>query len=355
MNIPARGQIPARYRQLAVFVILFALLPLIVRSPYWLSTLVFIGIASILTLGLILLLGYAGQISLGHNAFYGLGAYVSAIATTKLGLSPWVGILLSVLLNGALAALLAKPVFKLKGHFLAMATLGVGFVFYIGFNELGDLTGGPSGLSGLPYLSIGGLVFDTDLKYYYLTLAALAITLFFALNVASLRVGRALRALHDSEIATQAMGADIANLKAQIFVISCVYAGFAGSLYAHYVTFVNPSPFKVHTAIMMLVMAAVGGMSTVWGAPFGAAAVTLLTEVLRSLIPKLSNHASGEYEIVAFGILLILTILFMPQGVVQGLSDLVRRRLGPGLTRPFREAKAWTLSTRMRRGLREEN
>jgi branched-chain amino acid transport system permease protein len=235
-------------------------------------------------------------------------------------------------LTGTLGAGLAKPVFRLRGQFLALATLGLGVIFYIMFSEASGLTGGPSGIPGVPYLSIGsgrqmGIVFDKDIEYYYLVWGAATATLLISLNLVNSRLGRALRAIHDSEIATQTMGADTARLKTQIFVISCVYAGLAGSLYAHYVTFVSPSPFGLHMSLMLLVMAAIGGMGTVWGAPFGAAVVTLLTELLRSVVPKLSNHASGEYEIIIFGVLLIVIMRWMPEGVVQKLSRFFRRRL----------------------------
>lgn len=315
----------ARYWQLGLFVFLLALLPAFVQSPYLLSIMIFIGLYTILTVGLCLLMGYAGQVSLGHNAFYGLGAYASAIATAKYGLSPWLGMLIAMVLTGGVAAVIARPIFKLKGHFLAMATLGLGYIFYILFNEASSLTGGPSGLTGVPYLSIGGWAFDRDIKYYYLVWGAAAVTLLASLNIVHSRIGRALRAIHGSEVAAQSMGADTARLKAQIFVVSCVYAGLAGSLYAHYLTFVNPSPFTLHFTLMLLVMAAVGGLATVWGAPFGAAVVTLLSEALRAVVPRLLDRASGEHEIIAFGLLLMLIMIYMPQGMVQGLSELYTR------------------------------
>ena len=359
------GYLASRYGQIALFAFCLALLPLLVQSPYWLSTLIFAGLFTILTVGLCLLLGYAGQISLGQNAFYGLGAYASAIATTRYGLSPWLGILISVLLTSVLAAVLARPVFKLRGQFLAMATLGLGLIFFILFNEASGLTGGPSGISGIPYLSIGssmaadtagdpgGLVFDQDIEYYYLVWGVAVATLLLSLNLVNSRLGRALRALGNSEVATQSVGVDTARLKAQVFVIASAFAGLAGSLYAHYVTFVNPSPFGLHTSLMLLVMAAIGGMGTVWGAPFGAAVITLLTELLRSLVPRLSNHASGEYEIIVFGVLLIVIIRWMPEGVVPKLGRYYRAiyecTIGPRLAlrglatrqsgRPFRSAE----------------
>ena len=207
-----RGYLANRYGALGLLLLALALLPILVQSPYWLSTMIFIGLFTILTVGLCLLMGYAGQISLGQNAFYGLGAYASAFVTTRLGLSPWLGVLISMMLAGTLAALLAKPVFRLRGHFLALATLGLGYIFFIMFNELAVLTGGPSGITGVPYLSIGGLVFDRDIEYYYLVWSAAGITLLVSLNLVASRVGRALRALHDSEIAAQTLGADTAQL-----------------------------------------------------------------------------------------------------------------------------------------------
>jgi branched-chain amino acid transport system permease protein len=307
---------------------------------------IFIALYTILTLGLCLLMGYAGQVSLGHAAFYGIGAYTSAIATTRFGVNPWLGVALGVLLTGAIAALLAKPIFRLRGHLLAMATIGLGYVISAFFNEAAPITGGPSGMAGLPYLSIGPWKLARDIQYYYLAWGAAILTMLLALNIVHSRIGRALRAIHSSDIATRAMGADTARLKAQIFVLSAALAGLAGSLYAHYVTFVNPSPFGGSTTQMLLVMAAVGGMSSVWGAPFGAALVTALTEILRALIPKITNHASGEYEIIVFGLLLLWVMLRMPQGLVQGIGDAFARWQGQWAKRvsrddPFTPVRRW--------------
>jgi branched-chain amino acid transport system permease protein len=316
---------PTRYRQLLLFAFIMALLPIAVRSSYLLSILVFVGIYTILTLGLCLLMGYAGQVSLGHAAFYGIGAYSSAILTSRYNLNPWLGIVCAMAITGGIAAFLAKPIFRLRGHLLAMATLGLGYIISTFFNEATAFTGGPSGLTGIPYLSIGGFAFNRDIEYYYLVWGVVALTMFVALSIVHSRIGRALRAIHSSDIATRAMGANTSQLKAQIFVLSAATAGLAGSLYAHYVLFVNPSPFGGQTTQMLLVMAAVGGMSTVWGAPFGAALVTVLTEALRAIVPKITNGATGEYEIIVFGLLLLYIMLRVPQGLVQGLGEVLAR------------------------------
>jgi branched-chain amino acid transport system permease protein len=311
--------------RLALFVLLLALVPVFRPGAYLLTIMIFVGLHTILTVGLCLLMGYAGQVSLGHAAFYGLGAYASAIATTRFHLSPWLGVLISLALTGGVALVIAQPIFKLKGHFLAMATLGFGYIVYIFFTEASALTGGPSGLTGLPYLSLAGQPLDQDVEYYYLVWGAAVLVLIASLNVVNSRVGRALRAIHGSEVAAQAVGVDTARLKGRILILSAAYAGLAGSLYAHYVTFVNPSPFGFHFSVMLVVMASVGGVATVWGAPLGAGVVTALTEVLRSVVPRLLQGASGEYEIIAFGLLLMVIMIFMPQGVVQGLTEIYDR------------------------------
>lgn len=324
-----RRRLPDRYWALGLLMLLLALLPVFVRSPYLLTIMIFIGLNTILTVGLCLLMGYAGQISLGHAAFYGLGAYTSAIATAKYGLSPWLGLPLSMALTGGVAFVIARPIFKLRGNYLAMATLGFGYIIYIFFNEAASLTDGPSGLTGVPYFSIAGWAFDRDIKYYYLVWGMAVVVLLASLNIISSRVGRALRAIHTSEVAAASVGVNIDRLKVQVFMISAAFAGLAGSLYAHYITFVNPSPFGFHFSVMLVVMAAVGGLATVWGALFGAALITMLTEALRAVVPGFVGHASAEYEIIAFGIILMLVMIFMPQGMVQGVVDIYkRRRLG---------------------------
>ncbi|MCK4452430.1 MAG: branched-chain amino acid ABC transporter permease, partial [Anaerolineae bacterium] len=195
-DLNLRHRLPTRYWRLGLFVLMLAVLPFFVQSAYVLTIMIFIGLHTILAVGLCLLMGYAGQISLGHAAFYGLGAYTSAIATTKYGLSPWLGLPLSMALTGGVAFVIARPIFKLKGNYLAMATLGFGYIIYILFNEAASLTDGPSGLTGVPYLSIAGWAFDRDIKYYYLVWGIAVVVLLASLNIINSRVGRALRAIH---------------------------------------------------------------------------------------------------------------------------------------------------------------
>lgn len=301
------------------------LFPLLDSVPSHLDVLIFICIHTIVTVGLCLLTGYAGQISLGQAAFYGLGAYASGLLTTRLDVPPMLALLIGLVATAALAYLMGIPILKLRGHYLAMGTLAFGIIVYLAFVEFSDLTGGPSGLPGIPPMRIAGLVFDTDLKRYYLVLAAVVAVLVLARNVVHSRVGRALRGIHGSEIAAETLGVDTTKYKLQVFALSAAFASLAGSLYAHHLRLVSPSPFGFIGSVEFVVMAAVGGLASIWGAPFGAAAITLLAEAIRRIMPHLFRYASGEHEVIAYGILLMVIMIFMPEGLVSGTADLLRR------------------------------
>lgn len=295
--------------------------PLLFSGGYLMNVLVFVGIHTMLAIGLNLLLGYAGQISLGHAGFFGLGAYLSGILTATYGWNPWLAMPLAALVVGALAFLIGFPILKLKGHYLAMATLGMGIIMYIVFNETVDLTGGPSGLSGIPNLSIGSMTFDSDIKNYYLIWSfALALVL-LTLNLANSRVGRALRAVHDSEVAARVMGVNARLLKVQIFALSAVISSIAGSLYAHTMTFISPASFGFNFSVELLTMVVIGGLGSIYGSFLGAALLTLLPEFLR---------AAQDFDIIIYGGLLMVMVMFMPGGLVRGVPDLFRKLLKKG-------------------------
>jgi branched-chain amino acid transport system permease protein len=302
--------------------------PLIATSQYHLSVGVFIGIHAIVTIGLCLLTGYAGQISLGQAAFYGLGAYTSAILSATLGVDPWLAMLAAMAITGGIAYVFGVPILRLRGHYLALATLAFGIIVYLAFVEFRELTGGPSGLGGIPRLRVGGFAFDSDGKFFYLTWAMVLAVLRLSLNLVHSRVGRALRAIHGSEVAAETLAVQTAAFKVKVLTLSAAYAALAGSLYAHYLAFVSPPPFGFIASVEFVVMAAVGGLASVWGAPFGAAAVTLLTEAVRILMPRLLAHASGEHEVIAYGLLLIGIMIFMPEGLTAGTLRLLRRPRG---------------------------
>jgi branched-chain amino acid transport system permease protein len=215
-----------------IFTVAVLVLPLGLAGSYFLNVLVFIGINTMLAIALNLLLGYAGQISLGHAAFFGIGAYISGILTTRFGLDPWPALVIAAAVSGALAFVIGFPILKLKGHYLAMATLGFGIIMFIIFNETVAITGGPSGLSGIPNIHVGALIFDNDLRNYYLIWIFTLIVMLLAINLSQSRIGRALRAIHDSEVAARVMGVNARVLKVQIFTVSAVISAIAGSLYA---------------------------------------------------------------------------------------------------------------------------
>jgi branched-chain amino acid transport system permease protein len=284
---------------------LLAFIPWIV-NPYYVSLAIFIGIYTIIAVGLCLLLGYTGQISLGQAGFYGLGAYISGILSHTYHVSPWLAMLIAAVFSGAFAYVIGIPILRLKGNYLAMATLGMGIMLYILFREMDKFTGGPTGIPAIPYLTIGEFKFNTDLKYFYLVWAFALAVLFVSHNIVNSRVGRALRAVRDSERAAESVGVNVANLKVKVFTLSAVYASLAGSLYVHYLTYVSPQPFDFLFSVHLLLMAVVGGLSSVWGAIFGTTAVTFLGDVL---------HKFGDLETAVFGLLLVLMMMFMPRGI----------------------------------------
>ncbi|MHB0856764.1 MAG: branched-chain amino acid ABC transporter permease [Anaerolineae bacterium] len=330
---------------LLALTVLLGTLPLWLNTPYALSTLVLIGIYTIATLGLCLLMGYAGQVSLGQAAFYGLGGYGSAVLTVRLGWSPWLALPVAAAGTGVLAFLAGIPIFRLRGHYLALATLALGAIVHIVMMEWKVVTGGPTGLPGIPRMHIGTLVLRSDLSFYYLVWALALVGLVLALNLVNSRYGRALRAVHGSEEAAESLGVESAQVKLTALVVSAMYASVAGSLYAHYTTFVSPNAFNMDASIRLVLMAAVGGMASVWGAPLGAATVTLLTVALREAIPAITGRGSGEQQIVAYGILLVVIMLFVPEGLAPSLSRPLRRMS----QRAIQSLQLWLLRPRQPR------
>ncbi len=308
---------PARRQLLLVVITLVILcLPVIVHNTYLLSIFIVIGLYAVIAEGLGILVGYAGQVSFGQAAFYGLGAYTAGILATRYNCPPLLCIFIAPLLPTLIALLIGRSILKLREHYLALATLGFGILTFAFFNELTGLTGGPSGLTGIPYLSIGSFVLDTDREYFYLVWLVLGLTLLGAANLTRSPVGRAFKAIHSSELAAEASGINCASLKLQAFGLSAFLAGLAGSLYAFWVTFLGPSPFGFTASIEFVLMVVVGGLGTLWGPVLGAAIIVGLTEFLRWAVPVILPAAGGEFEIVFFGIIFVLILLLRPQGII---------------------------------------
>jgi branched-chain amino acid transport system permease protein len=281
------------------------------RIPFvahYLDVMVFVGIYSIITIALCLLMGYAGQISLGHASFFGLGAYISGVITTRYGINPWLCLLMGMAVSAIVAFVVGAPSLKLRGHYLAMATLAFCIIITIIFNENAAWTGGPDGLAFIPGIAIFGYPIDSIAKYYYLVWSIVFVALLLSLNVIRSRVGRAMRSIHGSELAASAMGVNVSKYKIWVFVFSAVLASVAGSLYAHYLNFVNPASFDLFVSIKLLIMIILGGMHSLWGAIVGAALITFLNyEWL---------HYFEEAEGMIYGLIILVIMIFLPGGLV---------------------------------------
>ncbi|MFP4071273.1 MAG: branched-chain amino acid ABC transporter permease [Desulfovibrionales bacterium] len=299
----------------SLLVTLLAVLPLAVRNPYYLNILNVVGLNVLVVTGLNLLIGFAGHISLGHAGFFALGAYISGILTGSYGWPVWPTLVLGAGLVAGLAALIGTPTLRLKGNYLVMATLGFNIIVTVFLVQLDDITGGPSGFVGIPAVPFFGTSLDTDIEFYWLVWGTALAGLILARNLVHSRVGRALRALHDSPLAAAANGIPIESYKVRVFMLSAVYASVAGSLYAHYFGIITPKTFDIFKSVELVTMCIVGGMGSLWGGLFGAAFLTPLPQLL---------HFFQEYQDIFFGAVLLLILIFIPQGLVGWLED--RRR-----------------------------
>lgn len=297
--------------------LIIIIIPFFVESKYYFIVLNVIGLNAIVVVGLNLLIGFAGQISLGHAAFYGLGSYFSAILTVNYGFPLWPAMILGMLATGAVAYLVGYPSLKLKGHYLVMATLGFSIIVYILMGELEYFTGGHDGLIGIPPLSIGSIKFDTDLKNFYLIWTFVFLSMLVARNLLNSRVGRALRAIHGSEVAANSLGVNTASYKVKVFVLSAMFASISGSLYAHYITFISPSSYDFYYSIQVVSMVIVGGMGSLWGSLFGAALLTSISEAF---------HIARQYHVIAYGVFLSLVLIFLPDGILVSIRNYYLKR-----------------------------
>jgi len=297
--------------------VVLAALPWVVHSRYVLAALVFIALNALAAVGLSLVMGFAGQVSLGQAAFFAVGAYVSGVLTATYGCNGWLAVVIAVAAGALTAAAIGLPIFRLSGLLLAMATLGFGIIVYYVLVNWAAVTGGPSGLTGVPPLTVGAFRFDSDARMLWLAGGALLGVLWLAGNLVDSRIGRALRAVHGSEAAGAAAGIDTARLKLGVFTLAGAITALAGALYAHYLTFINPSPFGFAYSVELVVMVVLGGVASLWGAVLGAAVIVALVETLRAALPLVSaSHGAAEYEIALFGVILMLFMIFLPTGLV---------------------------------------
>lgn len=304
----------ARSGGIAILAIFIIVLPLFLPNIYYYDVAIRIGISGIVVVGLNLLIGYAGQISLGHAGFFGLGAYTTGILTSRYGCPSLLALAAGVALVGIIAFVLARPILRLSGHYLAMATLGLGIIISIVITNEGWLTGGPDGM-GVPPFSVLGWEIHGEKNWYWVIGALLLLTVWLALNIIDSPPGRAARAVHGSEVAAQVVGVDTTGSKVLLFVLSAVLASMMGSLSAHYSGFITPTQSGFFHSIELVTMVVLGGMASTFGAVIGAAILILLPQLLTSL---------HDYEMVVLGLILMVTLIFMPKGLVPTLAGGLR-------------------------------
>ena len=300
---------------LSALALLLLALPFVLPNSYFFEVAILVALNAIVCVGLNLLIGYAGQISLGHAGFYALGGYGSAILAARWGWPVWLSMPGAVAAVGLLAWLVGRPTLRLKGHYLAMATLGLGVIVSIVLANEDRWTGGPDGMT-VPPLVIAGRALQGEPTWYAIVAVVLWLAVWLAGNLIDSPVGRALRALHGSEVAAQTLGVDSARWKLRIFVISAVFAAIAGALTAHYAGFITPAKASFLHSVELVIMVVFGGMASIWGAVVGAAVLTMLPQFLTVL---------KDYEMMVFGAVLIATMVFFPRGIVPTLARLIGR------------------------------
>jgi len=304
--------------------------PAWVWNPYHLHTLIMAGIFAVLALSLNLLLGYTGQLSLGHAAFFGIGAYATGLLTVKLEWSAWIGLLAAIVLPGVAGYVIGRLALKLRGAYFVLLTISfAGCVSLVSVNWM-DLTNGPLGLPGVPPLEIAllglpALSLRSKTAFYYVVLVAVALSYLVCVALIRSRVGRALVALRENETLAASVGIDGTHYLVLAAVVSAAMAGFGGGLYAHYTRFVSPEVFLFTYTVTMVIMVVAGGKGTLAGPIVGAVLFTVLPEALRAA-------TSWQWQMLLYGILLVGVLFFMPEGIVpalRGLGPAARRRGSP--------------------------
>jgi branched-chain amino acid transport system permease protein len=297
-------------------VVLFALpvLPGALQVPeYWITLLNYIGLYAIVAIGLVLLTGVGGMTSFGQAAFVGIGAYATAFLTTRYGVSPWLALIVGVVLTALVALVLGAVTMRLSGHFLPLGTIAWGLALFYLFGNL-ELLGKYDGINGIPVLNLFGIELESGRSLYFLIWAVVLAAIVSVQNLLNSRPGRAIRALRGGGVMAEAMGVNTSWMRVVIFVYAAVLAAVSGFLYAHLQRAVNPTPFGLNHGIEFLFMAVVGGVSHVWGAVLGAAILTVLQDYLQTLLPKLLG-SEGNFEIIVFGVLMVLLLQYARQGV----------------------------------------
>ncbi len=299
-----------RRTTLAAIVAMIVVLPPLFPSSFYFRVAALVYIFGLAAIGLNLLMGYAGQVSLGHAGFLGIGGYAVAIGPTHLGIPSWLCVLGGAALSGLVAFLVGRPILRLKGHYLAVATLGFGVLLAIVFTNESAWTGGPDGMP-VPRLTLFEWQVRGSDTWYWIAAATFLIGATLALNLTDSPTGRALKAIHDSEVAASMLGIDVSRQKLAIFVISAIYASVAGSYLALFNGHITPDIAGFVRSIELVAMVVLGGMGSIAGSLVGAAVVTVLPQVLTVL---------HEYEHMVLGLILMGFMIFLRQGIIPSLA-----------------------------------
>jgi branched-chain amino acid transport system permease protein len=314
---PAQRDRRLRIVLLVGVILVLAGLPAVIHSDYLLTVIDTAGIYAIVVMGLGILLGFAGQLSLAQAAFLGIGAYTSGWLTTQLGWPVWPSMAAAMGLSALVGLAVGYPCLRLSGHYLALATIGFGIITQLVLINWKSVTNGSDGMGNIPSPQIGSFLFNSYGRYYYIVLAAVLVCAYVAWRIKTTRVGRALEAIRENEIAARATGIDATRYKIVAFVLAGAYAGLAGSLLAHMTNFISPDSYSFEQSVLFLVMLIVGGSSSISGAILGAVLLWFLPEFLRPL--------KSSY-IMVYGAAVIAMIIFMPRGLI-GLLETLRSRV----------------------------
>ena len=312
----ARRFFAVPYALVVGIALVVVVLPLVLPSGFYLRVAALVYINAIAVIGLNLLMGYAGQVSLGHAGFFGIGAYAVSLGPAVLKLPVWLSLIAGALLSGVMAFAVGRPILRLRGYYLAVATLGLGLLIWMFFNNASDLTGGPNGMQ-VPSLVLFGWRATSPSTWYWISGATLVLGIWIALNLINSPTGRAFRAIHDSETASRVLGIDIARYKSLVFVLSAVYAAIAGSYFSLFDGFVTPDTCGFIRSIEFVVMAVLGGLGSILGSIVGAGILVVLPQALTVF---------QEYEEIVLGLIMIVFMIFLPAGVVPSVIARLRWR-----------------------------
>ncbi len=323
---------------LIAFLILVAALPQLPVPEFWITQANYIGLYSLVAIGLVLLAGVAGLTSFGQAAFVGIGAYTTAYLSTVYGLSPWVNVWIGLVLTGVIALALGWVTLRMSGHYLPLTTIAWGISLYYILSNI-DALGKYDGLLGVPAISVFGTELRAGRDFYYLLWVLVVLAAFGTLHLLDSRMGRALRAVKGGTTMAEAMGVNTFRVKVMAFVFAALLASISGWLFAHFQRTVNPSPFGLKMGIEYLFMAVLGGVGHVWGALIGAGLVKVLEDQLQVWLPRLTG-SSGNYEIIVFGVVLVLVLHYARDGVwsfIEARLPRVNRKVDWRGAAPLRE------------------